>query len=444
MLQKIKLLIALDNPLRLLYHKARAVVANIYYAFPHKDMLIIGITGTNWKTTTSNIVARWLREAGKKVFMFSTVNIIVWDEEFTNNTKMTSPDVFYLQKWFDYAKKQGCEIAVIETASHWIKMSRIWWLNYDIVALTNITQDHLDLHKTMSDYVNTKLEIFKNLMMYKRKPWVKKVAVINVDSDYADLFTSESFDTLFTYWKYYKANLQPREIKSTIEWTTFYLKIPWENIKIETKLIWDFNVYNIMCAVWIFLSLWFSRELIEKSVKAVTWIPWRMDLLESENWFKVYIDYAHTSDALRNVLETLKHLEWVKRIITVFGATGDRDKTKRPIMGQIVSEYSDLVILTEDDNYTEDVHEIMKDIIPWIERKEGEWFWIIPERKEAIITALVAAKAWDIVLLAGKWDEHSIIRNGWAEKWHDKTVAKNILEDIKENKLVDKELVDKK
>jgi len=436
MIKKVKNLISLDNPLRLLYHKLRAVVANFVYGFPHKDMLIIGITGTNWKTTTCNIVARWLREAWKKVFMFSTVNIIVNDEEFTNDTKMTSPDAFTLQKWLSYAKSKGCEIAVIETASHWIKMSRIWGINYDIVALTNITQDHLDLHKTMEDYVATKLEIFKKMMFYKRKKWVKKVAVVNIDSEYSELFTSETYDTLFTYGKNYKANLRPKDVKTTIDWTQFLLEIPGNDIKIKTKLIWDFNVYNIMCAVWIFSSLWFSRELIEKAISKTSWVPWRMDLLESKNGFKIYIDYAHTADALKNVLETLKSLEWVNKIITVFGATWDRDKTKRPVMGQIVSEFSDLVILTEDDNYSEDVHEIMKDVIPWIERKEWEWFWVISERKEAIMTALIAARKWDIVLLAWKWDEHVIMRNNWPEKWHDKTVAQKILDEIEENKLV--------
>ena len=436
MLKKIKSLISLDNPFRLLYHKIRAIIANLIYGFPHKDMIIIGITWTNGKTTTSNIVARWLREAGKKVFMFTTVNIIVGDEEFTNDTKMTSPDAFVLQKWLAYAKSKWCEIAVIETASHWIAMSRIWGLNYDILALTNITQDHLDLHKTMEKYVATKLSIFKKMMFYKRKKWVKKVAVINLDSDYSELFTSETYDLLFTYWKDYKSNLQPKDIKTTIDWTEFSLKIPWNDIKIKTKLIWDFNVYNIMCAVAIFSSMWFDRELIEKAIAKTSGVPGRMDLLEANDWVKIYIDYAHTEDALKNVLSTLRNIEWVNRIITVFGATGDRDKTKRPIMWQVVAKYSDLIILTEDDNYSEDVHDIMKDIIPWIERKEWEGFWIIPDRKEAIMTALVAAKKWDIVLLAGKWDEHKIIRNDWPHDWHDKTIAKEILDEIEENKLI--------
>ena len=172
----LKSMIPLDNPARLFYHKLRAVTANIRYWFPSKNMIIIWVTWTNWKTTTCNIIAKWLRKAWKKVFMFTTVNVILWDKEIVNNTKMTSPDPFLLQKYLKAAKDQGCEIAIIETASHWIKMHRIRWLEYDVCVLTNITQDHLDLHRTMKDYVKTKLRIFKNLISYKRKSWIKKRA----------------------------------------------------------------------------------------------------------------------------------------------------------------------------------------------------------------------------------------------------------------------------
>ena len=153
-------IISLDNPLKLTYHKIKAVLANLVYGFPSKNMTIIWVTGTNWKTTTCNIIAKWLKKAWKKVFMFTTVNVIIWDKEFVNDLKMTSPDPFVLQKYLRMAKDEGCEIAIIETSSHWIKMNRVWWINYDICVLTNITQDHLDLHKTMKDYVNTKLKIF--------------------------------------------------------------------------------------------------------------------------------------------------------------------------------------------------------------------------------------------------------------------------------------------
>ncbi len=437
MLNKIKGIIPIDNPIRLMYHKIRAIIANIVYRFPHKKMMVIWVTWTNGKTTTCNIIAQGLRAAGKKVFMFSTVNIILGDKEYVNDLKMTSPDVFDLQKWLARAKSEWCEIAVIETASHGIKMHRIWGINYDIVALTNVSQDHLDLHKTMTDYVNTKLQIFKKLMYYDRKPGVKKISIVNLDSEYSDLFMEETADTLLTYWEDHKASVQPGKIKTTFNWTEFELKIPGENLKIHTKLLGKFNVYNIMCAACVFTSLWLSRDMIHDSIAEVYGIPGRMEVINSPEWFNIYIDYAHTEDALVNVLDTIRNLEWVKRIITVFGATGDRDKTKRPVMGQVISDRSDVVILTQDDDYSEETTDIIKDILPWVPRQEGEDFWIIPDRREAIRTALITAKKWDAVLLAGKWDERVMITTGKiAVDWHEKAVVNEILAEIQENTLV--------
>ncbi len=434
--QKFKKMFALDNPFRLWYHKIRAIIANFVYSFPSKDMQIIWVTGTNWKTTTCNIIASGLRKAWKKVFMFTTVNIIIWDEEYLNETKMTSPDVFELQKLFSIAKKAWCEVAIIETASHWIVMHRVWWLEYDTCVLTNITQDHLDLHRTMENYVNTKLSIFKNLIRYKRKPWIKKTAVINIDSDYSELFLAETYDTFYTYWKNARANFAPYDIETTINGTKFKIRMAGKDINVDTHLLGDFNVYNILAAIWVFVSSWMKQEEIEDSIKDVLWIPWRMEKVENSFWFTVIVDYAHTEDALRESLSTIKWMKWLDRIITVFWATWDRDKTKRPIMWEVVSELSDVVILTQDDDYTEKTENIIKDILPWIERKEWDNFWIIANRKEAIRTALMSAEKWDVVFLAGKWDEHIMITNKGPIQWHDKTIVKEILKWIEDNTLV--------
>jgi len=433
MIQKLKSLIALDNPFRLYYHLIRAVIANVMYKFPSKEMTIIGVTGTNGKTTTSNIIAKGLRESWKKVFMFSTVNIIIDDEEFTNHSKMTSPDVFLLQKLLAEAKKKGCEIAVIETASHGLKMHRVWGIEYDIAVLTNITQDHLDLHRTMHDYVQTKLKLFKHLITNYRKDGVKKTAVINLDSEYKDLFLAETFDSLYTYGMNTDANIAPKNVKASREFTSFDLDIPGGKMKIQTPLRWDFNVYNLLAAIWVFVSLGMKPDQIEKSLAQVSWVPGRMEEVKSESGFSVFVDYAHTDDALENVLTTLREIEWIQRIITVFWATGDRDKTKRPIMWEVVSRLSDVVVLTQDDDYTEKTESIIKDVLPGIERKEWEDFWIIGDRKEAIRTALITAKKGDIVLIAGKWDEHSLVTNQGHIPWHDRTIVEEILKDIEDN-----------
>ncbi len=433
----IKKLIALDNPFRLLYHKIKAIIANFVYGFPSKDMIIIWVTGTNGKTTTCNILWKWLKASWKKIFMFTTVNVIIDDEEFTNNTKMTSPDPFELQRLLKIAKQKGCEIAIIETASHGIKMHRVWGIEYDIAVLTNITQDHLDLHKTMDDYVHTKLLLFSNLIRNKRKKWIKKTGIINTQSQYKELFLDETYDSLFAYWNGDKSNLHASNIQQNINGMTFDVSWAWINMQIQTALIWDFNVQNILAAIWVFISVWLSQNEIKKSLECVSWVPGRMEMVENNEWFKVIVDYAHTQDALENVLTTIKSLEGVNRIITVFWATGDRDKTKRPMMWETVSKYSDIVILTQDDDYSEDTQEIIKDVLPGIGRKQSEDFWVISDRYEAIRTALITAKKDDIILIAGKWDEHVMITNEWPKKWHDKTVVNEILVDLDNHKIID-------
>lgn len=436
MLQKIKKLVALDNPIRLGYHHLRAVIANVVYGFPHKDMVIIGVTGTNGKTTTCNIIAKGLEDAWKKVFMFSTVNIIMDGEEHQNDTKMTSPDVFELQRLLKVAKQKWCTHAVIETASHGIKMNRIWGLNYDICVLTNITQDHLDLHKTMKDYVDTKLEIFKNLISYKRKPNIKKTAIINHTSNYVDLFLAETYDTLYTYgWN--QANLVAKNIVQQWGITTFDIAMAGPDISIKTSLIWDFNIQNILAAVWVFISLGMGADTIRNAIEKCRGIPGRMEQVDNSEWYNIFVDYAHTEDALEKVLINLQEIKQKDaKIITVFGATGDRDRTKRATMGKIVSDLSDSVILTEDDNYSEKIEEIIKDILPGIERKQWEDFWVITSRKEAIITALTQANPGDIILIAWKWDEHALVTNNGHIPWHDKTIVKEILASMDDNKIM--------
>lgn len=432
-----KSLVALDNPFRLLYHKIRAVIATYFYWFPSKDMTIVWVTGTNGKTTTCNILAKWLQNAWHKVFMFSTVNILMDWEEYTNTTKMTSPDAFELQRLLKIAKQKWCTIAVIETASHWLKMHRVWWIEYDVAVLTNITQDHLDLHKTMEDYVNTKLSLFSRLITSKRKPWVKKTAVINTESQYKELFLDETYDVLYAYWNGNKSNLRATNIKQSFEWMSFNVIWAWMDMEIKTTLIWNFNVQNILATIWVFMSFGMKPDAIQKALATVGGVPGRMDEVTNLEWYKVIIDYAHTADALKNVLSTIRSLEGVNNIYTVFWATWDRDKTKRPIMGQIVSELSDFVILTQDDDYTENTQEIIKDVIPGIERKEWEDFWVIPDRKEAIRTALITAWKNDVILIAGKWDEHVMVTNKWHIQWHDKTIVNEILHDIDQHKVID-------
>lgn len=303
-------LIGLDSPIRVFYHYLRGVIAFHLYGNPARDMIVVGITGSKGKTTVTNLIARGLEHAGKKVFMFSTANYSINGQWSENNMKMTSPSPFVLQRLLKQAKEAGCEYAVIETSSHSIFYNRNYGIDYDVAVLTNITQDHLDLHKTMDNYATTKLQLFKNLVKYRRKPGVKKVAVVNIDSDYANMFLSETTpDIMYTYGMAPNAQVRPQNVRYRKEGTEFEARMPSNTIAIKTKLRGSFNVSNILAAVSVLVSQKIDIPTIAEAIESVEVIPGRLEEIENNRGLTVFVDYAHTEDSLRNVLETVKQME---------------------------------------------------------------------------------------------------------------------------------------
>lgn len=244
--------------------------------------------------------------------MFSTANYSIngrWSE---NGMKMTSPSPFVLQKLLREAKETGCEYAVIETSSHSIFYNRNYGIDYDVAVLTNISQDHLDLHHTMDNYAATKLQLFKNLVKYRRKPGVKKVASINIDSDYASMFLSETTpDIMYTYGMAPNAQIRPQHIHYLKEGTEFEIKMPSNVISIKTKLRGNFNVSNILAAVSVLISQKIDIPTIIEAIESVEVIPGRLEEIENNRGLTIFVDYAHTEDSLRNVLETVKQMEGI-------------------------------------------------------------------------------------------------------------------------------------
>ena len=426
--------IALDNPVRLFYHFCRGIIANIVYRFPSRGMIIIWVTWTNGKTTTTNLIAKALQQTWEKVFMLSTINYLIWDEEVVNMYKMSSPDHFVIQKLLSKAKKAGCKYAVIETTSHGLLMHRFLWIDYDVAVLTNISQDHLDLHKTMEKYVDAKLKLFTGLMMNRRKWDVQKTAIINSDTKYNEKFLELTYDGVYTFSTKQQASIVSENINYGLESTSFRAIFAGHKIDINTKLRWEFNVSNILAAIWVLISLWVTTELIKRSIESIDRISWRLEEVSNFEKIKIFVDYAHTEDALDNVFVTLKKIKGVNRIITVFWATWDRDRTKRPWMWKIVSENSDIVILTQDDDYSEKTMDIINEVRPWIERTEWEDFWIIPDREDALRTALLKAEKNDLLFVTWKGDEHLMITNDGPVEWHDKTVIKKLLKEMDESR----------
>jgi len=358
---------------------------------PAKGMIVIGVTGTKGKTTTTNMIAKGLQAAGHKVAMFSTVNMVIDGHISENNLKMTTPSPFVLWSFIKQAKIAGCKYLVIETSSHALYYNRVYGLHYDVAVLTNISQDHLDLHKTMEDYTDTKLQLFKNLYKYGVHKGVKKVSVVNIDHAYADKFLSKDIvtDNLYTVGLSANAQVRAENIVQKSSETTFEVQIPSNRFRLTTPLFGDFNISNILCAIAVLMSQKVDIPAIQDIVKNFSTVPGRLEEVPNHRSAKIFVDYAHTEESLKNVLQTARSIEGTKRVLVVFGATGDRDKTKRPKMGAIAEKYADVIILTDDDTYTEDSLSIIRDVHAGIDRKEGRGFWIIPARADAIRTALI-------------------------------------------------------
>lgn len=438
MLSFIQKLIPLNSPIRTTYHYVRGVLAYVLSGNPARDMVVIGVTGTKGKTTTTNILAQWLQRAGTKVAMFSTVNMMIDWKMSDNNLKMTSPGPFILWKFLNEAKKAGCTHAVIETSSHAIFYNRVYGLAYDVAVLTNISQDHLDLHGTMRNYVDTKLLLFKGLYKNGRKETIKKVTVVNMDSDYASDFLSKDIvaDQKFTIWFAPGAQIRAQNVTHTSTTTEFDVKIPSNEFHLSTHLQWDFNISNILCAVAVLISQKVEIPVIQSLISDFQSVPGRLEEIPNMRKAKIFVDYAHTEASLQSVLETLRKIEGVKRIITVFGATGDRDKTKRPKMWRVVDILSDIMILTDDDTYSEDSLAIIRDVTEGIERREWENFWIIPSREDAIRTALIMLSEGDILLVAGKGAESVQVTQKWPIPYNDRKVIEKILMEIEAQVMV--------
>lgn len=429
--------VSLDSPFRVMYHQFRALAARAAYGGPGKRMIFIGVTGTKGKTTVCNLIAKGLEDAGKRVFMFSTAAYSVAGERFENNLKMTSPDPFTLNRLLKEAEKAGCEYAVIEVSSHALFYRRVHGLDFDVAVMTNISQDHLDLHKTMENYVETKFRLFSSLVEGRRKKGVKKISVVNLDSPYADRFLEAVADVVYTYGKAPSAQIRATDVEPASRATAFKIRMPSNVFPMRMKLRGDFNVSNVLAATAVLISQKVPQDSITATVRSFDTVPGRLEEVPNDRGLQIFVDYAHTEESLRSVLETVRTFPETKRIITVFGATGDRDRGKRPKMGRVVDTLSDIVILTRDDDYTEDPFSIMKEVSKGIRRKEGEGFWLIFSREDAIRTALVMAEEGDAVIVAGKGAETVMVTNAGPVPWNDKTVIQGILEEMEENRLVE-------
>jgi UDP-N-acetylmuramyl-tripeptide synthetase len=405
-------------------HLGESILLNTLNGYPARGLKVIGITGTNGKTTTAFLIHRMLHEAGYKVGLMTTVAYGVGDDINPQTVHMTNVPVPLMMKRLKYLKSQGAEWVVMETTSMALAQNRVWGVPFYLAAMTNISQDHLDYHKTMGNYIAAKVKLFR-LTNHNKKGL--KTGVINADDATASQFAS-AVDHALAYGIDH-GDLRASDIKSSASGLKYKAKMGKDEYSITSKLPGKFNVYNTLAAVGVGRALGLSREQIEKGIAALDGVAGRMTPIEAGQKFNVLVDFAHTPDALKNVLVAAKELTEGK-VILVFGATGDRDKAKRPVMGEVAAKNADLIFLTDDETYTEDPSAIIQAVHEGIEAAGGQAkTTIVEDRLGAIKAAFAAAKPGDTVLLAGIGHETTRNMGGKEEAWNEIEITKKLLKD---------------
>ena len=407
------------------YRKSRAKVVAARYGNPARELRVIAVTGTNGKTTTVNFLNEILKEAGYKTAMFSTANIEIAGVQTVNDTNSTTATVSKLQKFFHDAKKADVEFALIEATSHALDQYKFAGVPIEMAIMTNLTQDHLDYHKTMEKYAAAKAKLFE------MQP---RFIVLNTDDKYFDYFNKfEASEQKITYGESDLAEVKIKSFKLYKKGSEAKLRID-NNVALEiaTNLPGEFNVYNMTAAAAGAYLLGISLQDIQEGIANLEGISGRFQYATSDLPFEVVVDYAHTPDALEKLLQTSKKIT-KNRTILVFGACGDRDREKRPIMGKIAQDLADRIIVTDEENYTEDAKQIREEVIAGFSKKNGKLpanIQEIPDRKEAIRKALQIAGKGDTILITGLGHEVYRIIDGEKTPWNDTEIVREISKEI--------------
>lgn len=410
-----------------IYHLIQAILANIRFGFPSRKLKVIGVTGTNGKTTTTQMITKILEEAGKKVALASTINFKIGQKEWTNLSHFTTLSAFAVQKFIKQAVEKDCEYLVLETSSHSLDQYRVWGIDYKTAVITNITREHLDYHKTMESYRQAKRKLFNNA----------EVAVVNLDMENPEKFLECNAKKILGYSlkknqnKFQNLDTKPETIVAeNIDLEIDKSMFAVGNQKFTLNIPGDFNIENALAAISVGVSENIDLEICSRGISKISNIPGRMEYISNERGLNILVDFALTPDALKKLYSLLAKIKKPEaKIIAVFGACGERDRGKRPIIGEIVSQYADLVIVTNDEPYHEDPMQIIQEIVGGIKnKKEGENFFIIPDRREAIKKALHLSVSGDVLAITGMGAEESMIVGDKKIPWNDKKV---ILEELR-------------
>ncbi|WP_077211432.1 UDP-N-acetylmuramoyl-L-alanyl-D-glutamate--2,6-diaminopimelate ligase [Bacillus dakarensis] len=401
--------------------RAMAVLADAFYDQPSHKLHMIGITGTNGKTTTSHLIEKILADAGRKTGLIGTMYTKIDNDVL--ETKNTTPESLTLQKTFNEMVDKGVQSAVMEVSSHALVEGRVHGTDFDVAVFTNLTQDHLDYHHTMDEYKRAKSLLFSQLgnTFNIDKP---KFAVLNADDPASEIYVESTTAHVITYGIDKDATLQARNIVMTAKGTEFDLISPFGTNKVSLQLIGKFSVYNVLASLGAAIASCIPLDEAISSIEQVKGVSGRFELVHAGQDFTVIVDYAHTPDSLENALKTVKQFAEGK-VFVIVGCGGDRDRTKRPLMAKIACQYSDRPIFTSDNPRSEDPAAILKDME---DGAAGEKYEVIEDRKAAIYHAVGQANKNDVILIAGKGHETYQIIGNQVFDFDDRLVAKEALE----------------
>jgi len=395
------------------YHFVLASFGVLIYGFPSRNLKLIGVTGTNGKTTITEMIAKIFEEAKYKVALLNSIRFKIGQREWKNELRVTMPGRFFIQRFLRRAVNSGCQYAVLEVTSEGIKQYRHKFINFDTAVFTNLTPEHIETHGSFEKYREAKGKLFKA---------TKNVHIINIDDENAEYFLKFPAKRKYTY------GLNQGDVNN-------------QNLQLSLRLIGDFNIYNALAAICVGLSQGINLETCKPTLKKIEGIPGRMEEVISEP-FKVFVDYAFTPNSLEKVYQTLTHQlinSSTNKLIAVLGSCGGgRDKWKRPVLGFLAAKYCDEVIVTNEDPYDENPIEIINQVASGAENisinqpnQHKSAVLKILDRREAIREAIKIAKPNDIVVITGKGCEPCIIEKGKKIPWDDREVVKEEFKKLK-------------
>jgi UDP-N-acetylmuramoyl-L-alanyl-D-glutamate--2,6-diaminopimelate ligase len=390
-------------------HLAEAVAFNLINGFPSRGLKVIGVTGTNGKTSTSFLIHRMLTDAGYNAGLMTTVAYGVGNDIKPQVEHMTSVDVPTLMKRLKYLKKNGAEWLVLETTSHALAQHRVWSVPYSVAVMTNLTHEHLDYHRTFERYRDAKRRMFKQTNRNRKG---LRTGIINAEDASAELFASDIQKPVL--YGMNQGDLRATNVKLSPEGVEYDVEVNGEKLHISCSLPGSFNVYNSLAAVGVGQALGLTGQQIEQGIASLKGVEGRMTRIDEGQDFSVIVDYAHTPDSFEKLFKDLKPV--VKgKLIVMFGSAGRRDEAKRAVQGDLAGKYCDEVVITEEDDRDIDGLEIMNQIAEGAEKsgkvREKDLF-LVHDRSEAIHFAIKRASRGDTVLLLGKGHEKDILRNG--------------------------------